>query len=432
MISRIVSILKSVKNDGWLINDTLTESIELFFVKKDLDMNRGKKVHHINVTVYVDFLEDGTKYKGSSTTKISPTMSEEEIKDALEVASLAAGYVKNEYYDLVSPSNEELIYPSSNFSEGKMRDYIPGLVESVYKVDNFENGKVNSAEFFINKSNIRIMNSLGVDIAYTKYTGMIELITDWKEDIEEVELYQMINFSEYNSEDISRSVENMLNETKQRALAKPLPELKDVPVLLSKGAIKELFDYYKVRADAKPKYEGFFNYEIGANIQGDVKGDKVNITVLPNLINSTNSSPCDSNGFVLKEVEIIKDGLLNNYIGDKRYSNYVGVKPTGIIGNTKVAVGSTPESILKKDPYLELVAFSDFQVNPITGNFGGEIRLARYFDGESITPYYGGSITGNVTSIQEDMIFSKEDQQINNFLGPKYVKIKNFSLTPSE
>lgn len=59
--------------DGYKIVETKVNSEELFFIKKDLDMNRSKDVHHFKVTVYKNFEENKMKYKGSSIVNIHPT-----------------------------------------------------------------------------------------------------------------------------------------------------------------------------------------------------------------------------------------------------------------------------------------------------------------------------------------------------------------------
>ncbi|XMB86881.1 metallopeptidase TldD-related protein [Mycoplasmatota bacterium WC44] len=432
MVNKIKEILKTVENDGWFIEDIKTESVELFFIKKELDMNRGKKVNHISVTIYRDTTVGDQKFRGSSKTKISPTMDDKEIKEALDVASLAASFVKNEYYELVEPSEEKPSELVTRFNS-EISEFIPSLVDAVYKEDKYDNGRINSCEFFVSKHDIRRVNSKGVDISYIKYNGMIELVAEWLEGAEEIELYKMLKFSDFDPESISESVRDMLKEARERAIAKPLPKLEELPVIFTKDAVKSFFSYYVMRTYAQYKYEGYFSNEVGVNLQGeDIVGDKISISLDPMLPNSTHSSPYDNDGFLLKETEVIKDGVITNMVASKRYADYLDMKPTGRIGNIIAKAGNTPISEMKKDPYLELFEFSDFQTNPLTGDFGGEIRLGRYFDGENIIPISGGSITGNLKNIEKNMIFSKETQQLNDFVGPKFVRIDNYSLTSAK
>lgn len=430
MIDRIKTILGNMDSiDGWLINKKDIESSELFFVKKELDMNRRKNVSHINVTVYKDFEENGVKFKGSSTTKVSPNMDDKEIKDALTVAALAASFVKNEHYSLVTPSNEIPEKVESKFSEDDLSVWLPGLIDGIYSVDNEENGRINSSEIFINKINNRIINSKAVDVSFTTYSGEIEVITEWKEDKEEVELFKIINFSDYKPEELTEIVKTMLLNSKERALALPMPKLKDIPVLFNGESVKTLFNYYFNKSAGQLIYEGVSDLKIGDLIQGEkVDGDLINIKLAPVLENSNASLPYDSDGYLLKEVVLFEDGVLKNYHASKRYADYLNIPTTGYIGNIIVGGGSKTTDEFKENPYLELLAFSDFQIDPFTGDFGGEVRLGRYFDGEKITPITGGSIAGNIKDVHQNMYLSKELQQDNNFVGPETVQIFNVSI----
>jgi len=431
MLNRIKKELENIKHDGWLIESIESDKVELFFIRKDLEMNRGVNVKEYSVTVYRESEEDGKKFIGSSRTNIAPSMNEEEIRETLEVASLAASFVKNEYYELVDPTDEKPLEMKTKFGEN-LTKYVNELVDAVFKEDKYEQGGINSVEFFLTKHNIRRLNSKGLDITYTKFNGMIEMIAEWKDKGEETELYKMIRFSDFDPKNVSDEVSAVLSEAMERANAIPTPQL-DVPVILTKEPVKQLFDYYAVRTNAQYMYEGLFDTKIGDSVQGEnVTGDNISITMNPVLVNSTVSSPYDSDGFLLKDIEIIKDGKVTDIIASKRYADYLNLTPTGHVANVVVKAGEITEKEMKKEPYLELFKFSAFQMDPLTGDFGGEIRLGRYFDGEKVVPVTGGSLTGNIKNIQSSMTFSKELEQHNNFLGPKSIKIANFSLASAE
>lgn len=434
MIDKIKNILSSIGGiDAWKINEKVVESKELFFIKRELDMNRAKNVHHINLTVYKDFEEDGKKYRGSSTTAIHPTMNEEEIIIAIRDAIYAAGFVKNKYYPLVELVVEEQAIIENRFKNDSMSNWIPKLTEEIFIADRYENGEINSAELFLDKVNVRILNSQGVDVEYETYRGELEFITSWKEGWEEVELYEDILFSDYDEKLIVNSVDEMLKISRDKAIAKPTPVLKDIPVILSGIAVKEFFNYYYGKAAAVSIYEETSTAKLDENIQGDeVKGDKVNIVLDPYLDNSTATSPFDEDGLVLSKVSLYEDGILKRYWGNTRFSHYLDIKPTGNIRNIIVEGGSKTLEEIKEGTYLELKVFSDFQMDTLTGDFAGEIRLGWYNDGEKIIPVTGGSISGNINEVHKEMFLSKELQKINNFSGPRGVKLINVSIAGIE
>jgi predicted Zn-dependent protease len=431
LIKKILSDNKAV--DGYKIVETKIESGELFFVRKGLDMNRAKEVHRFNLTVYKDFEENDKKYKGSSTTTIHPTMSEEEIKTAIEDAALAASFVKNEYYPLAKPVTAAPLQLVSNLYSQPIEAWLPKIADAVYKADTLENGWVNSTEVFLNKVYTRIVNSDGVDVSFETYKGEVEFITDWKENGQEVELYKRYNFSEFDEEALTEMVAEQLNISRDKALAKPTPMLNKFTVLLTGKPVEEIFSYYHMQSGAQNIYNHAANAELNKNIQGnEVRGDLVNITLDPQLHNSTNSTPYDNDGFPLLPVRLFENGVLKSYWGDVRHSHYLNIEPTGVIRNLTIEGGNSPISDFKKEPYLELVAFSDFQMDSMTGDFGGEIRLGWYFDGKETVPVTGGSISGNIKEAQKNMHLSKELQKNNGFYGPRTIKLENISVSGVE
>jgi predicted Zn-dependent protease len=430
MNSELVSLLENNKQiSAWKLNEKQTESVELFFIKKDLDMDRAKAVSHSTLTVYVDFEEQGKKYRGSSSSEIHPTMTEEDMERTIERLSFAASFVKNEPYPLASSSEAKTTEKYSNLAEKTLYEWVPEITKAIYEADIHEKGGVNSAELFLNKNTIHIMNSEGVDVSFTSYSGTLEFITTWKESQEEIELYRNLDFASFTPELFKQEVEGMIKQCKDKAVAKPTPSVKDIAVILTGTPVQEFFKYYYNQASVISVYNNISTLKVGDNVQGaNVIGDTVNITLDPNLHNSVLSVPYDQDGFPLTKIELYKDGVLERNWGPVRFSHYLKATPTGNIENLSVKGGRKALSELKQESYLELVAFSDFQMDTVTGDFAGEIRLGYYYDGTSVVPVTGGSLSGNIKKVQEQMYLSKELQQDNNFVGPKTILLKGASV----
>ena len=429
MIEKLIELLKANKTiSAWKLNEINTEAVELFFIKKVLDMNRGKKVSHLTLTVYVDFEENGKLYRGSSSAKIHPTLTDEEIVKTIERLAFAAGLIKNAYYPLAVPSDAKPAVTSSNLGEKPLEQWIPDFTKAIYKNDIYVNGGINSAELFLNKTSTRIVNSEGIDLSYSGYSGTLEFITTWKETGDEIELYRNIDFSSYNAELISSEVADMIKQCKDKAVAKATPVTADIPVLLTGSPVKEFFSYYYAQANANAVYNQLSTIKAGDNVQGEVIGDKVSIVLDPEMEGSIYSSPYDGDGFPLVKLDLYKDGTLKQNWGSVRYSHYLGIPATGEIGNFSVSGGEKSETELRQGAYLELLAFSDFQMDTITGDFAGEIRLGYYCDGTERTPVTGGSLSGNIKKVQQNIYLSKELQQDNNFIGPKTILINGASI----
>lgn len=433
MIEKIKQVLMDKKIVEYKISEKSIESIELFFVKKNLDMNRAKNVQHYMVTVYVDFEEDRKKLKGSMETNIYPTMTEAEIDKAIEDALFAARFVRNDFYPLAKANPYVNPIQVSNMSEQSLSYWMNEITKAIYESDEYEKGCINSCEIFLNKTFTRIINSEGIDVNLIDYDCMVEFITTWKETNEEIELYKSLHFSEFDKQYLVQVVNEMMMIAKEKAIAKETPAIGKSCVLLTKEAVKEIFYYYYAKSSAASVYNEGSTWKLGDCIQGEgVKGDYITLGLNPFMRNSTFSSYFDEDGYLTKAVNIIEEGVLKRYHANTRYAYYLNVEPTGSISNMVVSGGSKSLSDLKNEPYLEISAFSDFTVDEITGDFGGEIRLAWYFDGQLTIPTTGGSITGNINELHKEIYLSKELQKDNNFEGPLAISLLNVTVTGIE
>jgi PmbA protein len=429
-MKNLIEILNNhPKVDEWQIISTNTSSNELFFIKDKLQMNRAKDVSKDIITVFKNFEIDGKKFKGSSSTNLSSIYTSEEIIKKIDQAALAASFVKNEYYDIPNPTDDKALKIESLFETRDFLKAIGNLVKDLYEEDKQFNAFVNSSEFFINKRNVSIKNSKGIDVSFVNYNGEIELITEAQGKVESIELFDTIYFSDYDQEAIKKAIKEQLYNTSLRALAVPLPNVGEIPVILTGKSSMELWNYYRVQADAGQKYQHVHNNNIGDNIQGEgILGDKVTITLKPVIPNSIYNRYYDSDGMFLKEKLIIEDGVLKNFCATKRYADYLNIEPTGNIGNVVVKQGSLSEKELKQGKYLEVISFSAFQSDPITGDFGGEFRLGIYFDGEKEIPVTLGTVSANIKDAQKEMFLSKELVRANNFIAPKIIKFNKMTI----
>jgi PmbA protein len=425
MIENIKKILTNREEiSAWKLKLINTEAQELFFIKKALEMNRYKNVEHLELTIYIDSEEGGVKYRGASSIELHPTLTDEEIIKEIEATVFAASLIKNEYYPIVDDIPEKSKKAVSNFSEKPLVQWIEPIAEAIFSADIYVNGCVNSAELFLNKDYTRIVNSEGIDVDFTTYNGKVEFIVNWSGNIEEIELYKAIEFSEFDASYISNKVNDMLKLAKDKAVAVATPNLEKSTVLLTGESAKSILKYYYSQASAEAIYNKVSVLKLGESVQGkSVEGDLISITLEPELKGSTKSASYDNDGSSLSRVDLYSEGKLMRYWGNKRYCYYLGVAPTGIIENFIVKGGKKSIEDLKSEPHLEIIAFSDFQINNLTGNYAGEIRLGWYYDGITTIPVTGGSISGNIKCNHEKMFLSRELQQDNNYVGPKTIKL---------
>ena len=164
------------------------------------------------------------------------------------------------------------------------------------------------------------------------------------------------------------------------------------------------------------------------------KKDKLSISTNPFVSLNFNSSLFDDDGVLSKKIDLIKNGIFTNYFSNKQYADYLGIKPTGAFGCIDIKSGKKfIKEISKQIPYIEIVSFSSFVPNSISGDFSAEIRLGylvtkdkKSKSGKIIKkPFKGGMFSGNVFEIIQDMSLSKERKEETGYIGPKIVLFNN-------
>ncbi|MFW6172847.1 MAG: metallopeptidase TldD-related protein [Elusimicrobiota bacterium] len=430
MLEKLKDILSKSKNiDGWKIVEDNVEDRELFFIKKKLDMNRAKKIRNFYLTVYKDFEENGKKYRGSAEVKVHPTMNDKEIEEVIDNSTYSAKFVKNPWYPIVKPVDED----STDYNEDIVFEKLYSLAESLYSSDMYKEGWINSSEFFLNHIKRRIVNSHGVDCSYEKNRLFTEYVTTWKnKEKEEFELYWQILTSKFSEIFIRKRSNDSLLQTAYRANATTTPSDENIPVLISGNNMLSLISMFLAKASARMIYEKISTFSIGDNVQGEeIQGDTLSITIDPSIEGSYYSVPYDKDGLPLEKVNVIENGVIKRLWGSTRYSYYMNTEPTGSITNIFVEPGQISLDNLRSNKYLEVREFSDFQTDHTTGDFGGEIRLGWYCDGKNRIPVTGGSISGNLDDIKKDFLLSSETLTAKNYSGPFAIKLNNISISGS-
>jgi PmbA protein len=431
MIKRLQEILAGIRDiDAWKISDRQVEGQELYLNHRDVDMQRSKDVRHTYLTIYRDFKADNKDYRGSVVVQIHPSYADGDIRALIERSLDSARYVHNEAYPLVDKGSEIRKLPESTLAGRSLEQWLNPIAETIYAQEDEEEAGINSAELFLNRVDTRIANSLGLDVSFQSFSCYVELIVEAGGSTAEVELYREFSFSEFEPQDLAAEVRQQLGFCSDRFVARPAPHLKRSPVLITGDPVPEFFQYYLTQSAAESVYSGLSTAKVGESIQGSsITGDRLTMTLEPYLKNSPRSAPFDADGFALNSSEVIKQGRLERYWGPLRFCHYLDVPATGSIGNAVIVSGSRTLEELRRQPHLEVVYFSDFICEPLTGDFGGEIRLAYYQEADGNRyPVTGGSVSGNIRDVQSRMHFSRETQSCAGFQGPLSVLLPEISV----
>lgn len=424
MISRIKKALAECGVTSYRINFSKSESVELFFIKKEKDMLRSTDVTEYSVTVYRDFEVGGVKMRGNAVTLIFPDMEDSEILKAVNNAYYAASFVKNKYYDLPKPRK------SSDWEqkEYNLKEEAFKLAEALFAAQTAENeSKINSAEVFASSKSVRIVNSEGIDVEFKKYNFNGEFVTSAKNEVQDVEIHTSFSYNAPEYLQLTSKVAEALVTTKDRAEATLPPAAGKYDIVLSGVNVATVLGYYLERTQGGRIYAGYSSYKKGCNLQGEnekITGERLNITLKA-------TQPYSAEGIAMSDCVLAKDGILQTIHCGARFAHYLDIEATGDFSAFECNGGSENFDEMKKNT-LYIAVFSDFQMDSFTGQFGGEIRLAYLFeekDGKmQVKKVTGGSVNGNIFEVQNAMVFSEEIYKDENYEGPYAIKLKNVSI----
>ncbi len=417
MIDMILDILHEKKIDNYSIVDSQTESGELFYIKKNLDLTRSKDVREIELTVYRDSEKDGKRLRGSSTTYLFPDMDKEQLEALINEAWECAVYVENPYYELPKGKTDCVGVISSDIADESLVDASLMMAAALYSQDNMTDTFVNSTEIFAEKKSRHIITSSGCNVTYTKFNINGEFVVQSLANGNDVELHQQFNYDTLNTRALADKCAEALRTVKDRAAAQKAPvNLEGIPVIICDSYVKDLLDFYMYRSNVTYTYPKYSPYEPGYDAQKDAVGERLNITMLPQV-------PYNSEGVEMSEHVLMKDGIIQCLHGPVRYAYYMGTAPIGTYDKLSCSNGSTAFEEMTKAPYILVKTFSDFQMDEMDGHFGGEFRLAYYYDGETTRILTGGTVSGNLFEAQKNMQFSTERYEDSIYSGPKYLKV---------
>ncbi len=412
----------------WRLVETRISRQENYFVRSDMEQTRSVETASYSLTVYVDTEAEGKKFRGEATITIQPTHSPAEIKAAVASAAFAASKSKNPWYSLVEPSPAAISLPASGFETlgiaGGMETSRRALFSPVKGSASGANaaagagagpgaGRLNSLELFVSRQERSFLNSQGQRFSTDTWRGYSEFVVDAESPSGIVELFDDIEFSEPDPVRLAEATGSRLSQVEDRARAIPFPALKNLPVILSGKEAEQVFEWFFHNAQTQAVYSKISPFRKGLNVQriSDEKpdvADPLDLWAEPWIEGLPASAAFDPDGYPLVRTPVILQGVLENLVGSIRHADWLGIPRKGNFPLFSVSPGSMSLQEMKNRPHLEPVMFSDFRLDTVTGDFGAEMRLAYWFDGEKRIPVTGGAISGSVAEFRATMRRSSE------------------------
>ena len=301
------------------------------------------------------------------------------------------------------------------------------IIKTLQAVRTKADEKVNSYEIFVNRKKTHIRNSKGVDVSFSSGDDETELVINVKKDGHEIELLREITFSGENVDRITEEAGKLFVSGHDRLDAKPTTQQEHGAVLLTGDDVVTFFRYFTAHTNASNQYMGVAKARIGEKMTGE-EADPLTIRLIPAMEGSTRKEPYDSDGNPVTECLLFEDGICRNFWGSTQHAYYMKMENTTSMNNAIVSGGTMTEAELRKIPHLEITEFSCFDMDPVSGTFGGEIRLGYESDGKTRQAVTSGSLSGNYGKVLKNMKFSKETRQINNFIVPCAVLLEDVSI----
>ena len=425
MLEQIVSLLKESGVHAWELNDVQTRGWEFYFIRHALDQNRAKNVEHIQIKVY-QLIEDG-KFMGSASAELPPTATLEETKKLISDLAYRATLVKNRPYPLNPPRAGEPMTDESD-TAAIAEDFI----RTMRALPETESEDVNSYEIFVSDKIRRFRNSEGVDITECYPDSMIEVVVNARRDGHEIELYRNFTSGSCDSEALKRDLGKAMAYGRDRLITRPTPNLEKADVLFSGSDACSIYEYFVDRCNAAMIFRKLSDWSVGKPIAEDIRGDRVNVYARRLLPNSSRNRGFDAEGAPIRDTALLEQSVPKEILGGRMFSSYMGLENSFSPTNIEVSGGTKTEEELRRGSYLEAVEFSDFQVDAMTGDIFGEIRLGYWHDGETVTPVSGGSVSGSMLDFVKDLHMSAEQAQYDSMRIPALTLLKNVTVTGAE
>ena len=425
MLEQIVSLLKESGVHAWELSDVQNRGWEFYFIRHALDQNRAKNVEHIQIKVY-QLIEDG-KFMGSASAELPPTATLEEAKKLISDLAYRATLVKNRPYSLNPPRAGQPMLDASD-TAAIAEDFI----RTMRALPETENEDVNSYEIFVSDKIRRFLNSEGVDITERYPDSMIEVVVNARRDGHEIELYRNFTSGSCDSEALKRDLSKAMAYGRDRLITRPTPNLEKADVLFSGSDACSIYEYFVDRCNAAMIFRKLSDWTVGQPIAEDIRGDRVNVYARRTLPNSSRNRGFDAEGAPIRDTALLEQSVPKEILGGRMFASYMGLENSFSPTNIEVSGGTKTEEELRRGPYLEAVEFSDFQVDAMTGDIFGEIRLGYWHDGDTVTPVSGGSVSGSMLDFVKDLSMSVEQAQYDSMRIPALTLLKNVTVTGAE
>ncbi len=428
---------------GWKVSQTTQETYQLHVSKKARieDAIAGMR-DTIQATVYVR-----TKQGLGESSFLLATTKKVDMKKAIREAKLLALHVEQDAFELPKGGKNQLpmvILDDAELLAARRDGRVNALLnatkeEIITEFKRLQDVRLSSMELHASFISHHLWTSTHIDMKSTGTRVYLEMVITAKKGRREQEYTPSLEVRRLADLDIKRNIKEWTAIARDVAKSKrPKPYLG--AVVISSDALVAFFAPHLsenplvTHASAKLAHMGLSRYKQNEDVAKEyIDGDRITIISNPLLNYNIGSTLYDEDGVPARKLALIKDGRFKSFIAPKKYADYLKISPSGPLGAIEVLPGSASEKELLKGMHgakgvYEIVSFSSFVPNDISGDFAAEIRLGYYHkDGKKI-PLKGGMLSGNLFELASHWLLSKETMQKPGYAGPTALYLPEASI----
>lgn len=435
MLNKIVDALNK-RSDlaGWTVRHLLTRGAQVYAVPERIESQRLVNVERYRIDVLRQTSRpDGTEGTGSGDVTLLPGG---DIQTAIEQAVLVAGLVSNPVHTLPAPASLPDVPLVDTDLQNDPSAVTKAMMEHM-RASASKNPAVHltAAECFGEIDTTHLINSRGIDAEQESTQMNIEFVLHSQRDGKDVEYFTEMSRRRAADLELEEQIEQKTRYSLDLFEAGSPPSWQG-PVVL-RNEVLAMFvagdrlagGVLQALGSAASKYAKTSPWEVGKSIfRGDVKGDPLTVWANRCIPYGTNSNRFDEEGLPAQRVALICENELVAFAASQRYADYLNLPATGAFGEVELPPGQIASSALLAEPHVEIVQFSWFNPNPVTGDFASEIRLGYLVENGIRKPFRGGQLVGNYLDALADIRWSAETGFFGNYLGPRTARFHDLKI----
>jgi PmbA protein len=434
MLERIVEALRARADlAGWSACQITSREVQLYAVPNAVEARRANASERYVIQVLRQTGgPDGAPRCGGGSATLLPG---DDIDAAIDAATLTAGLIQNQPYGLPAPCplpEVPLADALIQADAGAMLDALLARLRAA--VATHSRVQLTAAELYAEERTTYLRNSRGIDASQTTTALDLEWVLLCRDGERAAESFVELRRRRLDDVDVEAEVAERACHAADLLRAGAPPDWRGA-VVLRGGALATFLNggVIQTLGSAATKFGKLSRWEIGESVfHGPAEGDPLTVFANRRLPFGARASCFDDEGQPARRVELIRDGRLLTFTANQRYAEYLGIAPTGDFGDIELPPGTTPAAALLEEPHVEVVAFSWFTPNEITGDFSSEIRLGYLVEGGRRTPFKGGSLVGNVLDALANARWSAETGFFGDYQGPRVARFGDLTVAGGE